>query len=258
MSTSVEFSQLQVRYGPTVIVDGLDLAIEEGEFTCFLGPSGCGKSTMLRMIGELAQPSGGTVTVLGERPAVSWDALGFVFQAPRLVPWRTALGNVILGLELRGGVSGRAAKRERALDAMRTVGIEHLADRRAHALSGGEQQRVAIARALALRPRILLMDEPFSALDVQTRRQLRKEMVALWQRLGITIVFVTHDVDEAIVMGSRIIVFSPKPTVILSDIAVDLPRPVDPNSPAFRTLHDGIVRLFGGNEDAQDELTSHA
>lgn len=255
MSTAVDFSSLRVQYGESVVIDDLDLAIEEGEFTCFLGPSGCGKSTMLRMIGELISPAGGTVEVLGEAPKDAWKHLAYVFQAPRLVPWRTALGNIVLGLQLRGVKGTRSDLQKCAREAMETVGISHLADRPAHVLSGGEQQRVSIARALAVRPRILLMDEPFSALDVQTRRQLRREIVSVWQKTGLTIVFVTHDVDEAVVVGSRVVVFSPKPTRLLADLPVPLAKPVDVNSPEFTALHNQIVKLFGTSEEAIDELT---
>jgi len=253
--TAVTFQNLRVQYGQSVVIDDLHLAIEEGEFTCFLGPSGCGKSTMLRMIGELLTPAGGTVEVLGETPSQAWHGLSYVFQAPRLVPWRSAIGNVVLGMQLRGITGTRADLEARALEAMETVGIAHLAERPAHVLSGGEQQRVSIARALAVRPRILLMDEPFSALDVQTRRQLRREIVSVWEKTGLTIIFVTHDVDEAVVVGSRVVVFSPKPTKILADIDVPLAKPVDPSSPQFLELHDSIVALFGASDDAIDELT---
>jgi NitT/TauT family transport system ATP-binding protein len=255
MTDAVDFKNLRVQYGATVIIDSLDLTLREGDFTCFLGPSGCGKSTMLRIIGELIEPAGGDVTVFGEPAGQAWDELGYVFQAPRLVPWRNAVGNIVLGLQLRGVSGSRKELRERAMDAMETVGITHLADRPAHQLSGGEQQRVAIARALAVQPKVLLMDEPFSALDVQTRRQLRQEIVSFWNKTGMTIVFVTHDVDEAIAVGSRVVVFSPKPTVLLADLPVTMPKPADTHSEEFTKLHDQIVSLFGNSEAAVDELT---
>lgn len=255
MNAAVNFEKLRVQYGESVVIDALDLSIEEGEFTCFLGPSGCGKSTMLRMIGELSTPARGDVQVLGKSADVAWSELAYVFQAARLVPWRSAIGNILLGLELRGTRGSKAERLERAREAMAIVGIEHLADRPAHVLSGGEQQRVSIARALAVRPQILLMDEPFSALDVQTRRQLRREIVALWQRTGLTIVFVTHDVDEALVVGSRVVVFSPKPTVLLADLPVTMPKPADTHSAEFTVLHDRIVRMFGDSDEAIDEIT---
>jgi NitT/TauT family transport system ATP-binding protein len=246
MSTTraIEVRDLEVRYGSGIVIDGLDLQVETGEFLCLLGPSGCGKSTLLRNIGGLATHARGAITVNGRREEEGWEHLAYVFQAPRLVPWRSALANVVLGLELRGGVTSRAERRKAAQEAMRVVGVEHLADRPAHLLSGGEQQRVAIARALAVQPDVLLMDEPLSALDVTTRRQLRAELVSLWRRTGLTIVFVTHDVDEAIAIGSRIVVFSPKPTRVLTDIQVDLPDERNPLSDEFSRLRRDLMLGF--------------
>ncbi|TRW45831.1 ABC transporter ATP-binding protein [Georgenia yuyongxinii] len=251
---AVQIDDLKVQYGSDVVLDHMNLTIEQGQFVCLLGPSGCGKSTMLRIIGELTAHHGGVVRV-GERPThQAWDRLAYVFQAPRLVPWRNALDNVVLGMQLRGMPGNKNELREQARQALATVDIEHLANRPAHVLSGGEQQRVAIARGLAVQPEILLMDEPFSALDVQTRHQLREEIVRLWERTGLTIIFVTHDVDEAIIVGNRIVVFSPKPTITLADIAVDLPHPTDPLSPEYQTIRNHIVAKFG-NDPAVDELT---
>jgi len=251
---AVEVVDLGVTYGSSTVLDSVGLDIDPGDFLCLLGPSGCGKSTLLRIIGDLAPYTSGEVRVDGEPPTKAWDRLAYVFQAPRLVPWRNALDNVVLGMQFRKMDGSKRVLREQALEAMRVVGIEDLAHKPAHVLSGGEQQRVAIARALAVRPEILLMDEPFSALDVQTRRQLRAEMVSLWRRTGLTIVFVTHDVDEAIIVGSRIVVFSPKPTRILDDLTVDLAHPADPLSPAFQELRQRIVARFA-DSDALEELT---
>jgi ABC-type nitrate/sulfonate/bicarbonate transport system ATPase subunit len=252
---AVDIRDLRVQYGNEVVFESMNLEVQEGEFVCLLGPSGCGKSTMLKIIGELTDHHGGSVAVFGEPTEKAWSRLAYVFQAPRLVPWRTALGNIVLGMQMRGIRGTKAELRAQALEAMEIVGITHLADRPGHVLSGGEQQRVSIARALAVKPQVLLMDEPFSALDVQTRRQLRKEIVALWERTGLTIVFVTHDVDEALIVGSRIVLFSPKPTTLLSDMPVTLAKPVDPTSPAFLAEHDRIVAMFGNNQSAIDELT---
>jgi len=255
MTDAVNLESLRIQYGASVVIDQLDLTIRDGDFTCFLGPSGCGKSTLLRIIGALIEPAAGHVTVLGEPAEQSWDRLGYVFQDPRLVPWRAAVGNVVLGLQLRGVRGSKKELHERAMDAMATVGITHLASRPAHQLSGGERQRVAIARALAVQPKVLLMDEPFSALDVQTRRELREEIVSFWNKTDLTIIFVTHDVDEAIAVGNRIVVFSPKPTVLLADIPVDLPKPARTDSVEFGKLHSDIVMLFANSEGAVEELT---
>jgi NitT/TauT family transport system ATP-binding protein len=245
-SHAVDLSDLSVAYGDDVIFSDMKINIGRGEFVSFLGPSGCGKSTILRIIGNLTSPKTGSVRVLDAESADAWRHLAYVFQAPRLVPWRDALDNVVLGMQLRGLAGSRSALRAKAIESMRTIGIEHLAKRAAHVLSGGEQQRVAIARALAVEPEILLMDEPFSALDVQTRHELREEIVALWERTGITTVFVTHDVDEAILVSSRIIVFSPKPTQILADLEVKLGGDDGPTSAAFEQLRHTIVAKFQG------------
>ncbi|MPV89304.1 ATP-binding cassette domain-containing protein [Georgenia ruanii] len=250
----MKIEDLKVQYGTEVVLNHMNLTIEQGQFVCLLGPSGCGKSTMLRIIGELTSHHGGEVRV-GERPTwEAWDRLAYVFQAPRLVPWRNALDNVVLGMQLRGMPGSKDELRQQAREALATVDIEHLAKRPAHVLSGGEQQRVAIARGLAVKPEILLMDEPFSALDVQTRHQLRDEIVRLWERTGLTIIFVTHDVDEAIIVGNRIVVFSPKPTTMLADIPVDLSHPANPLSPQFQLIRKQIVAKFG-DDPAVEELT---
>lgn len=255
MTDAVKMSELRVRYGADVVMDKMDLTIRQGEFACLLGPSGCGKSTLLRIMGELFEPAGGRVEVFGEPASKAWDRFAYVFQAPRLVPWRSALNNVVLGMQLRGIKGSKKELRAKAMRAMETVGIQHLAKRPGHVLSGGEQQRVSLARALAVEPQVLLMDEPFSALDVTTRRRLREEIVAIWKRTDLTIVFVTHDVDEALIVGNRVVVFSPKPTQLLADIPVDLPHPADPLSPGFLDLHEQIVALFTSSEEALDELT---
>lgn len=245
---AIDTRGLTVAFDGQTIMSGIDLAIRDGELACLLGPSGCGKSTMLRIFGGLADYQGGEVTVHGEPPARTWHRLAYVFQAARLVPWRTALDNVVLGMKLRGVTGDRRELRERARSYMDIVGIATLADRPGYALSGGEQQRVSIARALAVDPDILLMDEPFSALDVQTRKRLQQEIVALWQRTGLTIVLVTHDVNEALTVGNRIVVCSRKPTEILADHDVDLPYPRNPASLDFQERHDQIVRHFGADE----------
>ncbi|MEU8804357.1 ABC transporter ATP-binding protein [Spirillospora sp. NPDC048819] len=244
----MDIRNLDVRFGGEVIIDGIDLEIRDGELVTLLGPSGCGKSTMLRILGGLAGHQGGSVTVDGLPATQTWDRLAYVFQAARLAPWRTALDNVVLGMKLRGVEGSRREIRERARGFLETVGIGDLADRSGHALSGGEQQRVSIARALSVEPSVLMMDEPFSALDVQTRRRLRQEIVSLWERTALTIVLVTHDVEEALVVGSRVVVCSPKPTKVLADIDLDMPYPRNPATPEFDAYRKHIVGLFGADE----------
>jgi ABC-type nitrate/sulfonate/bicarbonate transport system ATPase subunit len=241
---AISISDLAIRHGDHVIMEGLNLNIEQGEFVCLVGPSGCGKSTLLRIFGDLLKPSAGTVRVLGSSVENATQRIAYVFQAARLLPWRSALSNVMLGMELRQSALPRAERHDRAMAALAAVGLSALSDRMAHALSGGEQQRVAIARALVVEPSILLMDEPFSALDVATRSRLRSEIVALWKRTGKTIVFVTHDLDEALEIASRVIVLSKKPTVLLKDVGLDLPYPRDLTSQVCAQARQSVSELF--------------
>ena len=221
------FERVSTRLGGDVIFDELSFSADEGEFLCILGPSGCGKSTSLRLMGDLLPVQGGTVAVDGKKPAEAWRSLAYVFQSPRLVPWRSALGNVVLGMELRYDGMKSAEMQKRARELLALVGLARDAEKYPSMLSGGERQRVAIARALAVDPRIILMDEPFSALDVNTRRRLRAELVSIWQQTGKTVVFVTHDIEEALVLADRILLLSNKPTHMLETLAVTAPRPRD-------------------------------
>jgi NitT/TauT family transport system ATP-binding protein len=221
----IRFDHVHLRLGSETIFQDLSLSIASGEFVCILGPSGCGKSTALRLIGDLLRPDGGTISVEGRDPRETWERLAFVFQSPLLAPWRTALDNVLLGMELRDGRRDREQMRARAVEALELVGLTNDAGKYPRMLSGGEKQRVALARALAVEPRIVLMDEPLSALDPNTRQRLRAEIVSIWQKTGKTIVFVTHDVDEALVLADRILLLSKKPTRVIETIALDSPRP---------------------------------
>ncbi|HKG37508.1 MAG TPA: ABC transporter ATP-binding protein [Conexibacter sp.] len=244
MQTAIDIHDLRFAPAGEVILDGVDLRVEQGEFVCLLGPSGAGKSTTLRLLGGLMEGSG-DIEVYGESPHHGWRRLAYVFQSPRLVRWRSAIDNVMLGMELRDGRGDKAARRERARAVLERVGLADLADRPAHLLSGGEQQRVAIARALAVEPDVLLMDEPFSALDVRTRTELRRQMVELWQETGLTVVFVTHDVDEALALGARAVVLSRKPTRVLADVRIDLPHPRDRESAEADVHREAILAAFG-------------
>ena len=240
--------------GDVPIIAGLDLTVERGDLLCVLGPSGAGKSTMLKAVAGLIR-SEGNITVLGESPETGWRHLGFVFQNPRLLGWRSAVENVELGLQLRGFEGGREERRKHALDAMERVAVGHLADRPAHLLSGGEQQRIAIARALVVDPDILLMDEPFSALDLRTRMELRRELVGWWQRFGLTVVFVTHDVDEALVLANKAVVFSPRPAQLAGNVDLALPHPRGTDTPGISECRATILSLIGPDEaDATDRV----
>jgi NitT/TauT family transport system ATP-binding protein len=205
-------------------LDNVSFAIEEGSFLALLGPSGCGKSTLLRVVADLVQPSGGATTVLGGTPeAARRDrALGFVFQDAALLPWRTALDNVMLPLEV-GGVSALPPGQPTPRELLRMVGLEGWENAYPHELSGGMRQRVAIARALLGGPRILLMDEPFGALDEITRDRLNEELRRIWQETRTTILFVTHSVYEATFLGEQVLVLAANPGRVREIVPVDLP-----------------------------------
>jgi NitT/TauT family transport system ATP-binding protein len=216
--------------GRTTALEGIDLTIGAGEFVSLIGPSGCGKSTLLRLIGDLIGPTAGTVTINGKpaRQARLDRDYGIVFQAPVLFDWRSVQSNVALPLEVKGMSRGEREQRTRAM--LELVELKDFARHYPYQLSGGMQQRVSIARALALEPSILLMDEPFGALDEMTRERLNAEVQRIWQQTGTTIVFVTHSIPEAVFLSSRVVVMSPRPGRITRIIDIDLPRPRNDDS----------------------------
>jgi NitT/TauT family transport system ATP-binding protein len=209
----------------TVALQDITLDIAAGEFVSLIGPSGCGKSTLLRVVADLVRPSGGTVEVNGkpaERARHDRD-YGMVFQAPVLFDWRTVEANVRLPLEVMGGV--RSDREQRVREMLELVELGSFARHFPHQLSGGMQQRVAIARALSFQPALLLMDEPFGALDEMTRERLNDELLRIWSRTGTTVVFVTHSIPEAVFLSTRVVVMSPRPGRITRVVDVDLPQP---------------------------------
>jgi NitT/TauT family transport system ATP-binding protein len=213
------------RVGDTPALADIGLAVDPGEFVSIIGPSGCGKSTLLRIVGDLVEPSAGQVRVNGKPPRQARldRDYGIVFQTPVLYDWRTVADNVRLPLELAGRPRAERQERPRAL--LRLVGLEAFGDHHPWQLSGGMQQRVAIARALALGPPILLMDEPFGALDEMTRERLNAELLQVCAATGTTVLFVTHSIAEAVFLSSRVVVMSPRPGRIDRVVAIDLPRP---------------------------------
>ncbi len=223
----VEIKSLTKRFerGNVVALQDIELAIEPGEFVSLIGPSGCGKSTLLRIIGDLIQPTSGTLTVNG-KPAPRARAdhdYGIVFQDSVLFDWRTVAKNVALPLEMLGW--DRARRKARVDEMMALVELEGFGDHHPWQLSGGMQMRVAIARALAFQPALLLMDEPFGALDEMTRERLNMELLRIWDASKSTVVFVTHSISEAVFLSTRAVVMSPRPGRIADIVDIDLPYP---------------------------------
>ncbi|NPV54804.1 MAG: ABC transporter ATP-binding protein [Firmicutes bacterium] len=197
--------------------------VKEGEFVSLVGPSGCGKTTVLRIIAGLDKPSEGTVKLRGEVIQKANKDLGFVFQSPNLLPWRTTFANVILPLEVLG--INTAENRQRAHDLLKLVGLSSFEDKFPRELSGGMQQRAGIARGLVHDPSILLMDEPFGALDAITREMMNFELLSIWEKSKKTICFVTHSISEAVLLSDRVLVMKPSPGEIIKEVEIDLPRP---------------------------------
>jgi NitT/TauT family transport system ATP-binding protein len=238
-------------------MDSVSFAVHSGEFVVIIGPSGCGKSTMLLMASGLEEPTSGTITHNG-RPIVGTDVhRSLIFQQPSLLPWLSARDNVAFGLMLKG--VNRAERNQRADQFLRQVGLREFAHKHPHELSGGMQQRVAIARALCTGADILLMDEPFAALDVQTRFQMQKFLLDIWQGSGKTVMFVTHHIDEAIFLADRVLVLTARPGRLLSSVDIDLPRPRDVASKEFdqhrvmflESLRTEVARAFAEQELAE-------
>jgi NitT/TauT family transport system ATP-binding protein len=235
----------------------IDLSIAAGEFVSLIGPSGCGKSTLLRIIGDLTSPTTGTVMVNGKpAPRARLDRdYGMVFQAPVLFDWRTVQGNVELPLEVSG--TGKRERTERALEHLRLVELSDFAGHYPWQLSGGMQQRVAIARALAVDPAIILMDEPFGALDEMTRERMNLELLKVWERTETTIVFVTHSIAEAVFLSTRVVVMSPRPGRISAVIEIDLPRQRDADTRELEQyfhLVTAVREALRGDSVDDDEL----
>ena len=238
--------------GEIVALKDIDLTINEGEFVCLLGPSGCGKSTLLNAIAGFSAPTRGTITVDGRAVKDPGPDRGMVFQEYALFPWMTVAQNIAFGLEIKGMSRAQIEPKVNALLAM--LKLTEFRDRFPKDLSGGMRQRVAIARVLALDSPVMLMDEPFGALDALTRRSLQDELIRIWSATGKTIVFVTHSIEESIYLADRIVVLTYRPGTIKRDIRVELPRPRDSASTAFNELKRELSALVTAEQHRFEEV----
>jgi NitT/TauT family transport system ATP-binding protein len=234
--------QFELDGAPLPVLDNVSFSVEPGEFVALLGPSGCGKSTLLRLLAGLDHPTKGELTVGGEKVGEPDPSRILVFQDPTLFPWRTVWDNVALGLEAQGILK---SARHRVDNAIELVGLKGFDRAYPHQLSGGMAQRVALARALVNQPRLLLLDEPLGKLDSLTRLAMQGELVSLWQRAGLTAVLVTHDVEEAIFLAQRVIIFGQRPAKIVADLDVDLPYPRHRGDPRLAELRQQALGHLG-------------
>jgi len=225
-----------------VVLENISLEVGDKEFVCILGSSGCGKTTLLRMIAGLDTAESGAILLDAQEMHGTSDKVGMVFQEYSLFPWRTVIDNIAFGLEMQG-----MKKEERyrvAEEYLKLVNLAQFRDSFPSQLSGGMRQRVAVARALALDPSVLLMDEPFGALDAQTRNMLQTELLEIWEKTKKTVIFITHSVDEAVFLADRIVVMTPRPGRVCRIFTVDLPRPRDRTGPKFAEVRREVLDLI--------------
>ncbi|MSO67688.1 MAG: ABC transporter ATP-binding protein [Pseudolabrys sp.] len=253
----IEISDVTLVYdtpsGKVPGVKNVNFNIDASEFVCIVGPSGCGKSTLLNIIAGFLSPVSGEIRIGGKAVTGHGMDRGVVFQDfAQLFPWRTALGNVTFGLEMKG-----VPKQERdtiAREQLRLVKLEKFTNSYPHHLSGGMQQRVAIARALAYNPAVLLMDEPFAALDAMTRDEMQRLLADVWKTTRKTVIYVTHNVAEAVYLADRVVVMSPHPGTVKAEVAIDLPRPRDPLSVEFLECQKELLRHLGHDVNAKETV----
>jgi NitT/TauT family transport system ATP-binding protein len=245
MARKLEISGLSKRFGDLDALKELSLAVDSGEFIAVVGPSGCGKTTFLRMVAGLEPATSGTILLDGQPLRGPGGRRGFVFQNDSLLPWRTVLSNALIGPEVAGRVG--PAERKRTLDLLKLVGLGGFESYYPRQLSGGMRQRVNLARALAIDPEVLLMDEPFAALDAQTREIMQTELLRIWEQGRKTVVFVTHQIDEAVFLADRVLVFARRPGRLQEAVKIDLPRPREldiKRKPEFVAYVDHIWKLI--------------
>jgi NitT/TauT family transport system ATP-binding protein len=231
------------------VLQSVNFRLHRGEFVVIIGPSGCGKSTLLNMIAGFDRPSTGQITIAGAEVDGPGPDKAMVFQEYALLPWLNARENVEIGLKLKG--LPKTERRDIALQFLDLVGLRHAAERPSYKLSGGMQQRVSIARALALKPAVLLMDEPFGALDAFQRAIMHRELLRIWQTTQATIIFVTHSLEEALVLGNRVVAMTPGNVGFQGEIAIDLKRPRDPLSPEFLAIKRRLFEMLTAHLDIE-------
>jgi NitT/TauT family transport system ATP-binding protein len=245
MAPKLAVSRLNKSFGDLAALRSIDLSVERGEFISVVGPSGCGKTTFLRIVAGLEHATSGEVSLDGRIVREPSTDRGFVFQNDSLLPWRTVFTNAIIGREVAGKIG--PADRNRTMELLKLVGLEGFENYHPRQLSGGMRQRVNLARALAIDPEILLMDEPFAALDAQTREIMQAELLRIWERGQKTVLFVTHQIDEAVFLSDRVLVFARRPGRIQAEIKIPLPRPRTlevKRTPEFVAMVDRIWKMI--------------
>jgi len=247
----LQINNLNKKYDELLVLEDINLEIADSEFICLLGPSGCGKTTLLRIVAGLEQATTGSITLNNQTVTSTNTCIGMVFQEYALFPWRNILDNAIFGLEMKGVDKETARTKTRKY--LRPLGLEQFEKSYPHELSGGMKQRVAILRALLIKPEVLLMDEPFGALDAQTRNQLQTELLKIWNKDKKTVLFVTHSVDEAVYLADRVIIFSNRPGKIRKMIEINLPRPRDRTSMEVNKIRNKVLKALGAEQETHDQ-----
>jgi sulfonate transport system ATP-binding protein len=239
---NIEVRNLTKIFGDLVVLDHLSFSIKQGELVAIVGPTGCGKTTFLNCMSKLTDTTEGDIFIGGEPADPKTHNLAFVFQEPTALPWRTVAENVVYGMEVKG--VPEAERKARLATILDLVGLADTADLYPNQVSASMMQRIAVARAFAVNPDLLLMDEPYGQLDVKLRFYLEDELVKLWQTLRSTVLFITHNIEEAVYVADRIIVLTPKPTKIRAEVTVDLPRPRDLVDPRFIEIRREVTELI--------------